>query len=269
MKLFYRKYGEGPSIIIIHGLYGASDNWAGIANMLGDHFEVFTIDQRNHGRSPHSPEHSYNLMKNDLLEFMDDHGIQESILLGHSMGGKTVMHFAASYPERVNGLIVVDIAPKSYASTSKSGNRSIDHQAIINALQKIDLGQVKTRTEADHQLKNDIASDKVRLFLLKNLHRNKDLSFTWSLNIDSLNKNLLEILEGIDQKRFENGNSVTGFPVLFIRGGNSPYVKDEDIILIKNIFVVADVVTIKDAGHWLHVEQPEQLVQTINEYFME
>lgn len=269
MKLFYRKYGEGPTIIIVHGLYGASDNWAGIGKMLSSHFEVFAVDQRNHGRSPHSPGHSYNLMKNDLLEFMNDHGIQESILLGHSMGGKTVMHFAASYPERVNGLIVVDIAPKSYANTSKPENRSINHQTIINALQKIDLKKVKTRAEADRELKHDIASENVRLFLLKNLHRNKDLSFTWSLNINALNQNLPEILEGIDQKRFENGNSVTGFPVLFIRGANSPYVKDEDIPLIKSIFAVADVVTIKDAGHWLHVEKPKLLVQTINDYFME
>lgn len=269
MKLFYRKYGAGPTLIIMHGLYGASDNWAGIAKKLSNHFEVYTLDQRNHGRSPHNPEHSYNLMKNDLLEFMDDHQIQSSILLGHSMGGKTVMHFAASFPERVNGLIVVDIAPKSYLTNSKSGQRSIDHKSIIEALKNIDLKRVKTRADADMQLKRNINSERVRQFLLKNLHRKKDLSFSWSLNLDALEQNLTDILEGIDQKRFEKGNPVTGFPVLFIRGANSPYIQDEDIALIKNIFVVADLVTVKDAGHWLHVEQPGQLIKIINEYFIE
>jgi pimeloyl-ACP methyl ester carboxylesterase len=269
MKLFYRKYGKGPTFIIIHGLYGASDNWAGIAKKLSHHFEVYTLDQRNHGRSPHSPEHSYNLMKNDLLEFMDDHQIQSSILLGHSMGGKTAMHFASSYPERVNGLIVVDIAPKSYLADTKQGQRSIDHETIIEALKKIDLSKVKTRADADLQLKQDIYSEKVRQFLLKNLHRNKDLSFSWSLNLNALEHNLSDILEGIDRKRFKTGNPVTGFPVLFIRGANSPYIQDNDIPLIENIFIVADLVTVKDAGHWLHVEQPEQLVEIINEYFID
>ncbi len=269
MKLFFRKYGNGPTIIIVHGLYGASDNWAGIAKKLSNHFEVYALDQRNHGRSPHSPEHSYNQMKNDLLDFMDDQQIQTSILLGHSMGGKTVIHFATSYPERVNGLIVIDIAPKSYLIESKVGQRSIDHKTIIEALKRIDLKKVKTRADADLQLKQDIHSEKVRQFLLKNLHRNKDLSFSWSLNLTALEHNLSDILEGIDQKRFEKGNLVTGFPVLFIRGANSPYIQDDDIPLIKKIFPVADLVTIKDAGHWLHVEQPELLVETINKFFIE
>ena len=268
MKLFYRKYGQGPTLIIIHGLYGASDNWVKIGKLLSEYFEVYIIDQRNHGHSPHHSDHNYNVMKSDLLKFMDNHLIDQAILLGHSMGGKTVMFFAREYPERVNGLVVVDIAPKSYSKAAVTLKKTIDHATIIRAMQNIDFSKVKTRSDVDNFLKSSISSERIRQFLMKNLHRNKDHIFNWSLNLNALQNNLEEILDGLDEKEFEKGNNITGFPVLFIRGANSNYVLDSDIPLINKIFPYAEIVTIKDSGHWLHVEQPHYLFRSIADFFL-
>ena len=268
MELFFRKYGQGPTLIIVHGLYGASDNWVKIGKMLSNHFEVFIIDQRNHGRSSHHVNHNYEEMRNDLYDFMVFHSIDKAILLGHSMGGKTVMFFAQKYPERVNGLIVVDIAPKSYAVVNTSFKKTIDHATIISALQSVDFELVKTRNDVDNFLATKIPSRRIRQFLMKNLQRNKDNSFKWSLNLDALQSNLDEILDGMNEKEFEKGNSITGFPVLFIRGANSNYILDSDTALINKIFPYAEIVSIKDSGHWLHVEQPDLLFRSIEDFFL-
>lgn len=260
--------GEGPALIIIHGLYGASDNWVTTAKALSSHFEVFILDQRNHGRSPHSDKHNYDVMKEDLREFMDDHNIETAVLLGHSMGGKTVMFFAAEYPERVNGLIVVDIAPRSYYGRTDYAPRTIDHQSILSSLKEIDLGRFQTRSEIDHELSLSITSDKVRQFLLKNLKHGKDKRFVWKLNITALEQNLRHILEGIDESQFEKGRSITGFPVLFIRGGRSNYITDDDVGLIRKIFSLAEIRTIENTGHWVHAEAGDQLVKCITEFML-
>ena len=263
MNLFFRKFGTGPPLIIVHGLYGASDNWVQIAKILGSHFEVFLIDQRNHGRSPHNPVHTYPAMRDDLLEFMDQQEIPSAILLGHSMGGKTVMFFAADYPDRTAGLIVIDIAPKTYPGSSGP----LSHRSIMEAMSSLDFEGIKTRTEVDKKLARDIPSERVRQFLMKNLHRNKDQSFRWSLNLTSLRNNLDHILGGMDEKTFENGNQITGFPVLFVRGANSTYIQDKDFDLILRIFPYAEIQTIPEAGHWLHVEQPDLLIKAILSYY--
>lgn len=251
-------------MIIVHGLYGASDNWVQIGKALASQFEVFLIDQRNHGRSPHDPEFNYDVLKQDLLDFMDRENIHKAILLGHSMGGKTVMFFAADHPDRTHGLIVVDIAPKSYRM--QKGHTL--HHEMIAAMQKVDFLHIKTRKEVDAILEKDIPSTRVRQFLLKNLHRNADQTFQWSLNLDALAGNLENILGGMDETRFSKGNEVTGFPVLFIRGGDSAYIEDTDIPLIHRIFPYADIETIPGAGHWLHAEQPELLIREILDYFL-
>jgi len=139
MKLFFRKFGEGAPIIIVHGLYGASDNWVTVGRRLAENFEVFLIDQRNHGRSPHSSEHNYKLMLEDLYEFIETQNIEKAILIGHSMGGKTVMHFANQYPEKVSSLIVLDIAPKSYIEIAKENKSEINHLGILKAMKSIDF----------------------------------------------------------------------------------------------------------------------------------
>jgi len=266
MELFFRKYGSGPPLIIVHGLYGSSDNWVTVGKALSERFEVFILDQRNHGQSPHSEHHSYDLMRADLLEFMDKQSIEKAMLLGHSMGGKTIMFFAASYPERVNGLIVVDIAPKSYFSYSGEAVQSADHLFIIQAMTKIDLSEIKNRDDANHVLSTQIKSERVRQFLLKNLIRSKDNSFRWKLNIEAIRKSLVRILDGLNASEFEHGNQITGFPVLFIRGANSNYILDSDIPGIHKIFPFAEIASVPDAGHWVHAEEPDVLVEKILEF---
>lgn len=266
MKLSYRKLGAGQPLIIVHGLYGSSDNWLTIAKELAHNFEVYIIDQRNHGNSPHANSHSYLDLKEDLLEFMDDQNIKKAILLGHSMGGKTVMFFAIDYPERVSSLLVVDIAPKNYSKISDYAPQTIDHSCIVKAMLNLDLSTYKNRTDIDTKLKENINSNKVRQFLLKNLKRNENKQFTWKLNIKTISKYLPQIMDGIDRDQFAQNKGITSFPVLFIRGEKSNYVTDNDHSLIRTIFPKAEITTIPNAGHWVHAEQPKLLVKTV-EYF--
>lgn len=269
MKLFFRKFGEGPAIIIVHGLYGASDNWVSIARQLSSDYEVFLIDQRNHGRSPHSSTHTYADMKEDLREFMDDQGIEKAVLIGHSMGGKTVMFFSKDYPERVNALIVVDIAPKSYAVARDEERVTINHPFLIESMLHLDLGGMTRRDEIEAKLSKSISSERVRKFLLKNLHRNKNNTFSWSVNWQALSNNLDEILRGMNEKEFERGRGITGFPVLFIKGAKSSYISFEDFDqIILKIYPFAELLSIPDSGHWVHTEQPSLLIKNIR-YFLD
>ncbi|RLD75988.1 MAG: alpha/beta hydrolase [Bacteroidetes bacterium] len=266
MELFYRKYGEGVPIIIVHGLYGSSDNWVTIGRHLAKNYEIFLIDQRNHGHSPHSAEHNYELMVNDLHEFIENQNIEKVVLIGHSMGGKTVMHFANQYPEKVSNLIVLDIAPKSYLQIAKENKSEINHHGIIKAMKSIDFSLINNRKDVDRELEKSIKNIRIRQFLLKNIHRNKDNSLNWSLNINALYNNLDKILNGIDANSHTSGVSITGFPVLFIRGGDSNYITDEDLEHIETIFPYAELKTIDNAGHWLHAEQPQKLVSLIEKF---
>lgn len=267
MELFFRKYGQGTPLIILHGLYGASDNWVSIAKALEKDFELYLPDLRNHGRSPHSLEHSYHTMVSDLLEFMDTQQIEKTVLLGHSMGGKTAMFFAAKYPERISHLIVADIAPKSYVEMHDSNQRSIKHSDILDAMLDIDLEGVTERSEVDEQLAETVKITNVRRFLLKNLHRNNDNTLSWSLNLRALRSNLYEILDGM--KGFENLTPIVGFPVLFIRGGLSDYISDEDYQTIHDTFTYADIVTIANASHWLHAEKSQKFTQIVHRFVFE
>ena len=263
MELFFRKYGEGPPLIIIHGLYGSSDNWVGIGRKLAKNFEVFLIDQRNHGRSPHSSDHTYQLLKEDLREFMDTQSIEKAIIIGHSMGGKTAMFFAADYPERVNHLIITDISPRSYKSTDSG--QLLAHSKIIRAMYNLDFYGITSRQEIDDILAKTIPENRIRQFLLKNIKRSKDNEYSWNLNIKAIRNELANIMEGLD----ENQPEITGFPVLFIKGENSDYILDEDKKAILQIFPHADSETIPNAGHWLHVEQPELFLQKIKDFILQ
>jgi len=263
MKLFFRKYGEGPPLIIIHGLYGSSDNWVGIGRKLAENFEVFLIDQRNHGKSPHSSDHTYQLLKEDLREFMDTQSIEKAIIIGHSMGGKTAMFFAADFPERVSHLIITDISPRSYKSTSSM--QLLAHSKIIRAMYNLDFYGINSRQEIDDILAKSIPENRIRQFLLKNIKRSKNNEYSWSLNIKAIRNELTNIMDGLD----ENMPEITGFPVLFIKGGNSDYILDEDKIVIQQIFPYADIETIPNAGHWLHAEQPELFLQKIEDFILQ
>jgi len=263
LKLFYKKLGEGPVMIILHGLYGMSDNWLSAGRALSKYFEVYIPDQRNHGRSPHDPHHDYTAMRDDLLHFMDDHHIDKAVLVGHSMGGKTAMFFAMTYPERVNALVVIDISPRSYLDLSALSGPVTDHMNIINGMLNVDLSQSHTREDVDRQLAATVRSPKVRRFLLKNLESEGRKGLRWRINLETLRNELPQILEGFEAGPYTEGAGITGFPVLFIKGGLSEYITDADQPLIRQIFPYAETRVIPDAGHWLHAEQPDLLVKTI------
>ncbi len=269
MKLFHRKYGEpGPPLVIVHGLYGSGDNWVSIARDLSQRFEVYVVDQRNHGQSPHSDVHDYPSMREDLREFMDSQGIEKPVLIGHSMGGKTVMSFAEAWPERVQSLISVDIAPKSYRNLALASRTAANHSSMIDAMLELDLSAARSREEIDRALGVRIGSERIRSFLLKNLRRDSGGSFFWRINLPSLSGNLDKLFEGMDRDAIVTRGGITGFPALFISGGVSDYIRPEDHQLIRDIFPSAEIVTIPGSGHWVHAEQPALLVKTIK-YFLE
>lgn len=260
MKLFYRTYGNGPPLIILHGLYGSSDNWGTIAKKLSDSFTVFLPDQRNHGQSPHSEIHDYDSMRDDLFELVNDLGLKKFFVAGHSMGGKTAISFALKWPERLNGLLIADISPFTYESGLKS--EYSQHSEILNAMLSFDLKGISVRTEAESLLKKKISSEKIRGLVLKNLQRMPDNTFTWKLNVDSLFNNLNRIMEGI-KRQTDYNQQITGFPVIFLKGGDSDYIPMKDFKDILHVFPAAEIIEIPGAGHWIQVDKPDEVVNYI------
>ncbi|GAB3948548.1 alpha/beta fold hydrolase [Spirosoma harenae] len=250
MKLFFRQTGEtGPAIVILHGVFGSSDNWLTTSKTIAAQgYRVFAVDQRNHGQSPRGNEHDYHSMATDLHEFLMDQQIDNPILVGHSMGGKAVMQYAMLYPKTFQQLVVVDIAPKFYP---------VHHAELIRGLKAINLLAIKGRTEADAILQQYEPSLTVRQFLLKNLYRTDQGQFDWRINIPVIEREL----HGIGDE-LTNPQIVTE-PTLFIRGSESPYILDEDIPTIKRIFPNAQIETIQGAGHWVQAEKPVEFVDTL------
>jgi pimeloyl-ACP methyl ester carboxylesterase len=263
MELFYRKLGEHkPALIILHGLYGASDNWMNLAKSWSSDYEVYLVDLRNHGQSPHSKIHTFQAMRDDLIEFMDAQSIKKAVILGHSMGGKVAMRLAMDYPERLNALIVVDIAPKDY--TIDNDENVFGHLKIIKGMMGLDLSLLKKREDVNDVLADAIPEQRTRQFIMKNLKRNKDQSFSWKLNLKVISDDIMKITAGFaDHNIYRN---ITGFPVLFIRGGRSKYIQDSDKERILEVFPMAEIKTIVDAGHWIHAEQAEQLSEMVLEF---
>jgi pimeloyl-ACP methyl ester carboxylesterase len=260
MKLFCRKYGSGPPLIILHGLYGSSDNWVTIAKRLSDSFTVFLPDQRNHGQSPHSEVHDYDSMRDDLFELASDLKLKKFFLAGHSMGGKTAISFAIKWPELLNGLLIADISPFTYESNRHSAHTQ--HLTILNAILSFDLHKISTRNEAEILLKEKIPSEKERGLILKNLQRTSDNSFSWKLNASSLLKNLNKIMEGI-KRQIDFNQQITGFPVIFLKGGNSDYIQNDDFRDILHVFPAADIIEVEGAGHWIQVDKPDEVEKYI------
>jgi pimeloyl-ACP methyl ester carboxylesterase len=258
MKLFYRKFGDGPPLIILHGLYGSSDNWVSIAKKIGDSFTVYLPDLRNHGQSPHSDTHDYNSMRDDIFELVSELRIKKFFLAGHSMGGKTAAAFAAKWPEMIYGLLIADISPFTNEDTRKPVYRQ--HMTILKTILSIDLSEIRSRGEAESLLAEKISSEKVRGFILKNLQRHAGDIFTWKLNALSLSDNLDKIMEGIELKS-EFTEQVTGFPVIFLKGGNSNYLAASDTVRIRKVFPGAEFMVIQGAGHWIHADKPDEVIK--------
>ena len=253
ITLFYRSHGAGPPLIILHGLLGSGDNWQTLSRkVFAEHFQVFTVDQRNHGRSPHSEVFDYPTMVADLVAFMDEHRLDHVYLLGHSMGGKAAMHFALTHPDRTDSLVVVDIAPKIYPPA---------HTVIFDALRNLDLDAHSSRATIDAALRPQIPNDAVRSFLLKNLRRDGNGGYAWKVNIESIHRNYTHLSDSLEADGLYEG------PTLFIRGGASDYVADEDTELIISFFPDAEIVTIDEAGHWVHADKPQEFAEVVLEFW--
>jgi pimeloyl-ACP methyl ester carboxylesterase len=256
MKLFYRKYGSGPPLVILHGLYGSSDNWVSIAKSISDRFTVYLPDQRNHGYSPHSPVHDYNSMTEDLLELVKDLKLEKFFLAGHSMGGKTAVNFALIQPERLYGLLVADISPMVQEGNNTGAYNH--HSEILDSILSLDLSGIRSRGEVESFLKARITSEATRGFIMKNLKRESDNLFSWKLNASALRKNLHRIMEGIGCGDMNFGE-ISGFPVYFLKGEYSEYLPENDFIHIRKIFPAAEFITITKSGHWVHSDNPEEV----------
>ncbi len=250
MKLNFKKSGTGPPLVILHGLFGSLDNWFSIAKELVDHYTLYLVDQRNHGDSPHSNEWNYGVMVEDLRELLDAEGLDSVYLMGHSMGGKTVMNFAVTYPERVRKLIVGDIAPRYYP---------IHHQTILEGLNSLNLKEIKSRKEADDQLDQYIPELGIRQFLLKSLGRDAN-GFAWKINLPVISEQIEEV-----GKALEEGTVFEG-ATLFLGGANSSYIQQKDLPDIKTHFPNSEWISIPNAGHWLHAEQPQAVVAEMRRF---
>ena len=250
MKLNFKVSGEGEPVLILHGLLGSLDNWQTIARKMSEKFKVYIIDQRNHGKSPHSSEMNYKVMADDVVELMDDENIPSAFVIGHSMGGKTAMQLAAEHPERVEKLVVVDIAPKEYEA---------GHDKIFEALYSLNLGDIQSREDADEMLAKKISDYGIRQFLLKNLSREKE-GFEWKINLEDIHQNYDKITSEIHFAwPFDK-------PVLFIRGGKSDYITEADFDQIHSLFPNSEIKTIKEAGHWVHAEAPDQILEIVSKF---
>ena len=251
MKLNFRTLGAGDPLIIMHGVFGSSDNWQTLGKVFAEKFKVYLVDLRNHGNSPHSDEFDYDVMVKDVVELMDDEGLTKAHILGHSMGGKVAMHLATQHEDRVDKLIVVDIAPKYYPP---------HHQQIFEGFHSVDLEKLENRKDADEQMSKVISNFGVRQFILKNLDRKKDGSFGWKLNVDVIERAIEKVGEGIEGEVSFEGTT------LFIAGSKSDYITEEDHDLIREHFPKAIIATVKDAGHWVHAEKPKELGEMVMEF---
>lgn len=267
MKLHVKRLGKGYPFIILHGLYGSGENWLTIAKNISGICEVFLVDQRNHGRSPHSEQHNYQALAEDLLEMMDDHGLSRAVILGHSMGGKAAMWFAARHPSRISRLIIADISPRSYLNNTLDHNHSAFHIKVMEAMLAVDFTKVNGLGDIDRQLENRLPDKQLRQFLLKNIERESGAAYYWKLNITALLGNLDNLSAGLEPFLAE-GRTFDQFPVLFIRGENSHYILEPDLLMIRKLYPNAQIVTIKNAGHWLHTEQPAALVSIIKKQLL-
>ena len=253
MKLNYKKIGEsGQTIVILHGVFGSLDNWATVSKSIADAgYVVYLVDQRNHGRSPHSDEFTYEAMAADLAEFIEDHKLEKPILVGHSMGGKTVMQYAETYPGTYDKLVIVDIGPKAYPP---------HHQQLIEGLNALPVSEIEDRHQADTLFSTYEPNLGVRQFLLKNLYRSDTGAFAWRFNLPVLTKFQANVGAEIPRLR-----QITE-PTLFIRGAGSGYLRDEDWEGIQAMFPNAELVTIPKSGHWVHAEQPKAFVEALTSF---
>ncbi|TDE05272.1 alpha/beta fold hydrolase [Flavobacterium sandaracinum] len=244
--LFSKIEGSGQPLLILHGFLGMSDNWKTLGTQFATDFQVHALDLRNHGRSLHSEDFSYEIMAQDVYAYCQGHNLENINIIGHSMGGKVAMLLATKYPELVNRLIVADIGPKFYPQ---------HHQDILAGLNAVDFSIQPSRSDVEEIMAKFIPDFGTRQFLMKNLFWQEPGQLAFRFNLAVFNHKMEEI--GIPLPE----NSVFEKPTLFIRGGNSRYILDGDLENIKQHFPDSSIETIPNAGHWLHAENPADFYQ--------
>jgi pimeloyl-ACP methyl ester carboxylesterase len=252
MILYSKIIGQGNPFLILHGFLGMGDNWKTLGNQFSKAgHEVHLIDQRNHGRSFHSKEFNYDIMADDLISYCKHHKIERCILLGHSMGGKTAMLFASKHPEMIDKLIIADISPRYYPK---------HHQIILKALSALDFDMIRTRKVANDVLAEYISDHGVRQFLAKNLYWKYQDELALRINLPVLIDNIEEVGKPLEETAKFNGET------LFLRGDESDYIQTDDEQLIGKHFANAEIVTISNAGHWLHAENPNEFYEAVTNF---
>lgn len=246
MQLNYKKYSDkGEPLLVLHGLFGSLTNWGAHCKKFAETFAVYGVDLRNHGESPHADELNYQVMAEDVRELMQQLNIEHCFIIGHSMGGKVAMQLALTYPELIRKMIVVDIAPVAY--TSKADG----HAKILQGMSALQLDQLRNRTDAETQLKEFVADEATRKFILTNLTRSDEAGFSWRLNLDSIQKNYEKMREKLV------GETPFTKPVLFVKGALSNYIHLKYEKEILRLFPAASVKIVMEAGHWVHSERPQ------------
>jgi pimeloyl-ACP methyl ester carboxylesterase len=251
MRLHFKESGQGRAVVLLHGLFGSSDNWHFVAQRLAQNFQVFALDHRNHGLSPHSAEMNYPLMAADVEKFFVTRGLASAAVVGHSMGGKTAMQFALQFPQRVDKLVVADMAPREYAPA---------HEKIFAALLALDLPKFQARQQIEDALAAEIPSLVLRRFLLKNLGRDGAGKLFWKINLGDIAESYPQLRQPISHPQ------PFAKPALFIRGGKSKYVSAEDEPRIRQLFPRARIRTIAEASHWVHADEPEEFLRLLREF---
>jgi esterase len=258
VQLNFKKTGEGFPVVILHGLMGSLDNWQTIAKKMAEQsadfykqpLSIYTIDQRNHGRSPHSDLFDYECMTSDLLDFFTEHDIHKAHLIGHSMGGKVAMNFALQHAAFTAKLVVVDIAPDSYHDK---------HSDVFAALFAANVSSATSREAVQEVLRSKLEDETTVQFLLKSLTRSEraNVNFEWRFNLDALFKNYSSISGEVKASTAFTGHS------MFIKGGNSNYINSSNYSSIVSLFPNHSLEEIKDAGHWVHAEKPAEFTELV------
>jgi esterase len=250
LRLHFESVGQGEPLLIVHGLFGSLENWASISRALADQFRVVAVDQRNHGRSPHSPVMSFRCMAEDLRQLLDGLGLTRCHLLGHSLGGKAVMEFALLHPGRTSKLVVVDIAPRAYPPR---------HESILRALLGLAPGSFTQRQAMDNALAERVPDLATRRFLLKNAVRGADGTFHWRMGLQELWTNYARLREPLTSPRPSEAAA------LFVRGEHSEYLSEPDLVEIR-LFPRARLASVARAGHLPHTENPEAFLKVVREF---
>lgn len=249
LHLSYTEYGNGPPVIILHGMFGSSRNWNSIAKRLASAYHVFALDLRNHGQSPWHQDMSYPRMAEDVRDFIQRQRLGKASVLGHSMGGKTAMMLALEYGALVDRLIIVDVAPVDYQS---------DLLDYVKVMQEVDLSAMKRRADVDAALSGRIPQTNIRMFLLQNLVQRND-HFDWRVNLPALAVNM-DRLAGFPEIA---SGQIYDRETYFVHGTLSDYVRSEHQGVILRLFPNAKRIEIANAGHWVHVDQPEQFAECV------